>query len=307
MRAKEARSASTNEKQEQDAIERRRLQNRLSQRNHRRKIRDRIAKLQERVIASELRAAATLNGWGYHHPTVPLSVAQAPPYDVERKALSPTEAIVPSMGGPYLPCSTGACYSCNTLPSAPILPSQHSPTFPPFETTGKEVDSSSVSSPSVLTNNSVCSPDTNSVNMDITQNTSSSYMPPDMNGQLQAEPWNLYAQYSSSSLYYIATDASLPHVMQMLENGYSRPKAVILLQPSPHPTGVSTPSTSQPPSPGEPGPATNSFNMTGLTCQCHTRSLLPDSPVEWMHAGTSPSICPLHSPAPLDDYQPRMS
>ncbi|KAJ5919633.1 hypothetical protein N7454_009468 [Penicillium verhagenii] len=47
----------------QDPLERRRLQNRLSQRNHRRKIRDRIAKLQERVIANELRAAASLNGW----------------------------------------------------------------------------------------------------------------------------------------------------------------------------------------------------------------------------------------------------
>ncbi|CAI7601190.1 unnamed protein product [Penicillium glandicola] len=46
-----------------DPLERRRLQNRLSQRNHRRKIRERIAKLQERVIANELRAAAALNGW----------------------------------------------------------------------------------------------------------------------------------------------------------------------------------------------------------------------------------------------------
>ena len=70
--------------QKQDPLERRRLQNRLSQRNHRkplptkfrsrgdakekligagRKIRDRIAKLQERVIANELRATAALKGW----------------------------------------------------------------------------------------------------------------------------------------------------------------------------------------------------------------------------------------------------
>ncbi|KAJ5786447.1 uncharacterized protein N7503_011659 [Penicillium pulvis] len=57
----------------QDPLERRRLQNRLSQRNHRRKIRDRIAKLQERVIANELRAAATLNGWDqtYSPPYIP--------------------------------------------------------------------------------------------------------------------------------------------------------------------------------------------------------------------------------------------
>lgn len=76
--------------QKQDPLERRRLQNRLSQRNHRkmttrypdhyevklniagRKIRDRIAKLQERVIANELRAAAALNGWDQPYSPPPL-------------------------------------------------------------------------------------------------------------------------------------------------------------------------------------------------------------------------------------------
>ncbi|OKO98757.1 hypothetical protein PENSUB_9008 [Penicillium subrubescens] len=58
--------------QKQDPLERRRLQNRLSQRNHRRKIRDRIAKLQERVIANELRAAAALNGWDQPYTPPPL-------------------------------------------------------------------------------------------------------------------------------------------------------------------------------------------------------------------------------------------
>ncbi|CEJ56731.1 hypothetical protein PMG11_02929 [Penicillium brasilianum] len=58
--------------QKQDPLERRRLQNRLSQRNHRRKIRDRIAKLQERVIANELRAASSLNGWDQPHSLPPL-------------------------------------------------------------------------------------------------------------------------------------------------------------------------------------------------------------------------------------------
>lgn len=74
--------------QTQDPLERRRLQNRLSQRNHReslekalkellryrskadqdigRKIRERIAKLQERVIANELRA---MNGWDQGYTT----------------------------------------------------------------------------------------------------------------------------------------------------------------------------------------------------------------------------------------------
>ncbi|KAL2816190.1 hypothetical protein BDW59DRAFT_153416 [Aspergillus cavernicola] len=68
---------SDQETSKQDPTERRRLQNRLSQRNHRRKIRDRIAKLQERVIASELRAAATLHGW-HSAPCIPYEVKPSP-------------------------------------------------------------------------------------------------------------------------------------------------------------------------------------------------------------------------------------
>lgn len=77
----------------QDPLERRRLQNRLSQRNHRekfpqideavfsdtdrkigRKIRDRIAKLQERVIANELRAASGAYSWSQPYGSTNLSL-----------------------------------------------------------------------------------------------------------------------------------------------------------------------------------------------------------------------------------------
>ncbi|KAF3386169.1 hypothetical protein F1880_001331 [Penicillium rolfsii] len=68
----EPRDAEGASDQKQDPLERRRLQNRLSQRNHRRKIRDRIAKLQERVIANELRAAAALNGWDRPYTPPPI-------------------------------------------------------------------------------------------------------------------------------------------------------------------------------------------------------------------------------------------
>lgn len=89
----ESPNSDENPSQKQDPLERRRLQNRLSQRNHRkcdidicgndsfpghvlispgRKIRDRIAKLQERVIANELRAAAALNGWDQTYAPSPL-------------------------------------------------------------------------------------------------------------------------------------------------------------------------------------------------------------------------------------------
>ncbi|KAE8387132.1 hypothetical protein BDV23DRAFT_195977 [Aspergillus alliaceus] len=284
-------NGATSDKQEQDPIERRRLQNRLSQRNHRRKIRDRIAKLQERVIASELRAAASLNGWSYHHPTAPLPVVQAPSFDIDRKSLSPAAEMMPAVNSPCLPYSTGACYSCNIQSPTPIVPSQYSPSFPQIEATAKDVDSSSSSPPPVLINSNVCSPGTSPVNLDMPQNASSNYAALDINGQFpQAEPWNLYAQYSQSNLYYIATEASLPHIMQMLDNGQSRAKAVILLQPNLQVAGVPPPSRSQPQSPREQVAATSAFNMHGLTCQCHTQSLLSESPVDWTHPGASTSI-----------------
>ncbi|KAE8379731.1 hypothetical protein BDV26DRAFT_156331 [Aspergillus bertholletiae] len=305
-------SGTANPKQEQDPIERRRLQNRLSQRNHRRKIRDRIAKLQERVIASELRAAATLNGWTYHHPPAPL-VAPIPAYDGERKALSPPAETMSAMSGSYLPGSVAGSYYPynNALSPAPTLPPQSSPSFPQYEAAANEVDSSSSSSPSVLANGSACSPGVSSLNHDMTTNTSNSYVPPDMNGQFQAEPWNIYTQTSQSNFYYMATEASLPQILQILDNGNWRPKAVILLQPSSHqaaaaaaPAPAPPLSTSQPPSPTEEQvPATGSFTMQGLACQCRNRSFLSESPVDWMHPAISTSICPLHSSSPLDDYQ----
>ncbi|KAB8225590.1 hypothetical protein BDV33DRAFT_187378 [Aspergillus novoparasiticus] len=257
-----------------------------------RKIRDRITKLQERVIASELRAAASLNGWGYHQPTAPLGVPTSA-YDVDRKVLSPAAEIMPAMSGPYLPGSTGTFYPYSTLSPAPTLPPQPSPTFPQYEATAKEADSSSSSPPSVLTNTSVCSPGASSLNLDMAANASNNYVPPDMNGQLQTDPWNIYTQNSQSSFYYLATEASLPQILQMLDNGNLNPKAVILLQPSSHQAGVPPPPTSQPPSPVEQAPATSSFTMQGLACQCQNRNFLSESPVNWMHPTASTTQQPV--------------
>ncbi|KNG88349.1 hypothetical protein ANOM_003575 [Aspergillus nomiae NRRL 13137] len=311
MRAQHARddraNGVANPKQEQDPIERRRLQNRLSQRNHRRKIRDRIAKLQERVIASELRAAASLNGWNYHHPTASLATPTTPAYDVERKGLSPAVEIMPAMSGSYLPGSTGTYYPFSTLSPAAPLPPQPSPPFPQYEATAKEVDSSGSSPPSALTNSSVCSPGAGSFNLDMAPNAASNYVPSDMNGQFQTEPWNIYTPNSQSNFYYMTTEASLPQILQILDTGNLRPKAVILLQPDAHQAGVPPLSTSQPPSPVEQAaPAPSAFPMQGLTCQCHNRSFLTESPVDWMHATASTSICPLHGSSPLDGYQQKL-
>ncbi|GAB1202384.1 hypothetical protein APSETT445_000997 [Aspergillus pseudonomiae] len=186
-----------------------------------RKIRDRIAKLQERVIASELRAAASLNGWNYHHPTAPLATPTTPAYDVERKGLSPAVEIVPAMSGSYLPGSTGTYYPFSTLSPAPPLPPQPSPPFSQYEATAKEVDSSGSSPPSALTNSSVCSPGAGSFNLDMAPNAANNYVPSDMNGQFQTEPWNIYTPNSQSNFYYMTTDSR--HRKSEAQGRYSAP------------------------------------------------------------------------------------
>jgi hypothetical protein len=76
-----------------------------------RKIRDRIAKLQERVIANELRAAAALNGWDQTYSPPFMSTHHSPPYYQE------TESIFSSRD--HSPQSTE--------PSTPFLPSYNFP------------------------------------------------------------------------------------------------------------------------------------------------------------------------------------
>ncbi|KAJ5795264.1 hypothetical protein N7457_001863 [Penicillium paradoxum] len=89
--------------QTQDPLERRRLQNRLSQRNHRRKIRERIAKLQERVIANELRAAAALNGWDQTYNPSLFPRAHSVPQHDHGFALRDVPPSIPDQCTPFMP------------------------------------------------------------------------------------------------------------------------------------------------------------------------------------------------------------
>ncbi|KAL2811282.1 hypothetical protein BJX63DRAFT_285924 [Aspergillus granulosus] len=116
----------TEPSQKQDPTERRRLQNRLSQRNHRRKIRDRIAKLQERVIASELRAAATLHGW-QSAPCIPYEVKPSPSSASSSLSLSPSASSSP----PDLQCPPAATCSPYNMSLSPMasLPVLSTPTI----------------------------------------------------------------------------------------------------------------------------------------------------------------------------------
>lgn len=140
-------SPEQSESLKQDPTERRRLQNRLSQRNHRtslpfpllfqtqelidlpgRKIRDRIAKLQERVIASELRAAATLHGW-HSAPCIPYEVKPSPSSTSSSLSLSPS-----SPPAELQPASYNV--DLNTMPQLPLFS-----TSGEFDETGTAVSS----------------------------------------------------------------------------------------------------------------------------------------------------------------------
>ncbi|OQD68441.1 hypothetical protein PENDEC_c035G04638 [Penicillium decumbens] len=115
--------------QKEDPLERRRLQNRLSQRNHRRKIRDRIAKLQERVIANELRAAAAFNGWDQHFGPSPLFSTRhiSPSSHFNMNARQPLATDPTPFAQPYAPASPWPRNMA--LPASPGLLAGNQPSF----------------------------------------------------------------------------------------------------------------------------------------------------------------------------------
>ncbi|KAL4929754.1 transcription factor xanC [Aspergillus undulatus] len=129
----------------QDPTERRRLQNRLSQRNHRRKIRDRIAKLQERVIASELRAAASLHGW-HSTPCIPYEVKPSPSSSTSSSvSLSPPSGSPPNeLQFPQPSYNAGL----NTVPQLPMLSTGSG--YDDAGSVGLSMSGSGASSPSTL-------------------------------------------------------------------------------------------------------------------------------------------------------------
>ncbi|OJJ07770.1 hypothetical protein ASPVEDRAFT_57042 [Aspergillus versicolor CBS 583.65] len=195
-------SPEQSESPKQDPTERRRLQNRLSQRNHRRKIRDRIAKLQERVIASELRAAATLHGW-HSAPCIPYEVKPSPSSTSSSLSLSPSSPPA-EMQCPPASYNVGL----NTMPQLPLFPTPGE-----YDETGTGVSSlsgSGTSSPTTL-------------------------VPPDivagpglgLSQGYGLDTVQMCEQWGFQGSVYLATETSLPQILQTLGPSSN---AIILLQ-----------------------------------------------------------------------------
>ncbi|KAJ5992173.1 hypothetical protein N7451_007897 [Penicillium sp. IBT 35674x] len=214
----------------QDPLERRRLQNRLSQRNHRRKIRDRIAKLQERVIANELRAAAALKGWDQTCSPTNISACHHSPYyqepeltfglrDHSPPSTEPSSLFFPSYSFPQ-------SYSTDLLAPSPDLLGDSScyvesalgSTIPNQISSGMQVE--------------------NDQDMEFFHNPWGTLRTESLMGDLGSlcQP-NLY----------VATERSLPHILHALEISSSQSKIIVLVSseslPSPQ-TGLESNSRS---------------------------------------------------------------
>ncbi|KAJ5191898.1 uncharacterized protein N7498_010883 [Penicillium cinerascens] len=205
--------------QKEDPLERRRLQNRLSQRNHRRKIRDRIAKLQERVIANELRAAAALNGWG--HPYVPsplLSSRHIPPnssFNIDSRHPSPLTAEPSSQfTQPYTPAPWSRHMS---FPATSGL--QGDQTCFPDGGLSTESMCSVPSAPNWVENAGIEPSERSSE-----ENFHDVF---DTGNSLPSEQ----ANNQNQPLYYVATETALPQILQVLSTISPQSKIIVLVPP----------------------------------------------------------------------------
>ncbi|RMJ28788.1 hypothetical protein PHISP_00335 [Aspergillus sp. HF37] len=298
----ESKNASGSPGQRQDPVERRRLQNRLSQRNHRRKIRDRMAKLQERVIASELRAAAGVKVWDQPNTAPGLM----PLYENERPPSPRPET--PAPFNPPYDASADVCASCSTsMGQMPLL----SPADPaPLFDGSVEFDPSTPSS-SLINASPPCPPTPGTIASDV-----SLYFPgaypgtagTAMNQSGISEPLPFQPQ-SPSNLYYQATTGKvfknpLPQIIQALNTSPNRPRTIVLIPQQDSPGLASSASNSQ----GAPGDAFAGLGSAGMSsmCLCQVPGAIPNPAAAGVGTGGYGLVCPVHKPGWLSSYQVMM-
>nr|DAZ85335.1 TPA_exp: xanthocillin C [Penicillium expansum] len=299
----EEQSTSPNDKeilsQTQDPLERRRLQNRLSQRNHRRKIRERIAKLQERVIANELRAAAALNGWdqGYNPSLFP------------RPHSSPSDNELGFTSRDVSPLIPDQCTSF--MPSYPPFSQSWPNDFNTFPQHGYPSDLSQFNGVSEA---SPISPITSApAQENLSMSPASSGLGGDIYREIIGTPERFVPDPLSTSapnqpLYYVATEEALPQIIQVI-NTMSPQYKVIVLVPPESPVSASMASFPSPTSPydaghsgSDHGPAAQQSNLQNLGCLCYPHNIHSGPPAHsasrpWMGGGSYAQMCPLHKTA----------
>ncbi|KAL4888629.1 hypothetical protein BDV59DRAFT_137906 [Aspergillus ambiguus] len=226
MRSQSAKDRSTKDEpgQKQDPLERRRVQNRLSQRNHRRKIRDRIAKLQERVIASELRAAASIHSWDYPSPYTPYNYHETPHEENFPSSLQN----ISSLDSASCLAASGACSFCNDeiifQSMAPVECAAR------LQCDGMELGKLE---PSMVST----SPNPTSYNSTPTKTSNDPNVSRDIYSaqiwdvqSLSSEHWKTLPLDPAPNIYYATPDTTLPQIIQLLNADPSQSKAIVLIQ-----------------------------------------------------------------------------
>ncbi|KAG0155615.1 hypothetical protein PDIDSM_2788 [Penicillium digitatum] len=201
-----------------------------------RKIRERIAKLQERVIANELRAAAALNGWDqvYNPFLFPGSHSSSSENELE---LTSREV------SPLLP------YQCTSfMPSHPSF-SQSWPND--FHTLPQHVYPGDLSQFTGASEALPISPITSTAAQPIhSMSLASSHLGGDVPRNMMGIPATLGPDSLSTStpnqpLYYVATEEALPQIIQVI-NTMSPQYKVIVLVPLESPKSASMASCPSP-------------------------------------------------------------
>ncbi|OQE35365.1 hypothetical protein PENCOP_c013G04647 [Penicillium coprophilum] len=284
--------------QTHDPLERRRLQNRLSQRNHRRKIRERIAKLQERVIANELRAAAVLNGWdqAYNPSIFPRSSATSSENDIgfTSRDVSP---LIPDQCTSFMPSYPLFSHSWpndfNTLPQ-----NGYQGDLSQFTGIGEPSPISPTTNAPAQPNHSMSPPSTG--------------LGGDTYREMIGSPETMVPDPRSTStpnqpLYYVATEAALPQIIQVINAMSPEYKVIVLVPPeSTAPVSISSfPSLTS--SYGaeaahhgsEHNPAAQQPNSQNMACLCYPHSIPPVPHTQpasrsGMGGRSYAQTCPLH-------------
>ncbi|KAJ5167642.1 uncharacterized protein N7482_003236 [Penicillium canariense] len=280
----------------QDPLERRRLQNRLSQRNHRRKIRDRIAKLQERVIANELRATAALNGWDQPYSPSPLITTRhlTQPGASSGMGTSYNSQLVADSSSPFMPS-----YGLSMIPTWPGTGTTAQPsTLLPGESTclftreGLAVDAAySSSAVTGLMNNGTIQPllgdgeEHANFNMSI----AGGFHTP---GPLTT--------HTNQPLYYVATENALPQILQVLSTMSPQSKIIVLVSPDSVSAALGdTVTTTTVENNGSGFILPQIGNAQIPTCQCQSPNTSPTLatsfvPRPWTNPASYQSACPLN-------------
>ncbi|KAI9933124.1 hypothetical protein MW887_007595 [Aspergillus wentii] len=301
MRTKSTRERQESPDRKQDPIERRRLQNRLSQRNHRRKIRERMARLQELVVASELRAVANMNGWDQPGP---LSNGYTTTFDLERGSPPFFDSHIPihsshlshpshshshSHSHSSSPSSSNICSSCNNpMGHAPAITSTPSSSLGSFNTScASEYDTNSQLSSTLFNSFNTSMTPPNTLSPDPSLATPRTFNSTCLDPLLFSDSFNIQSQCPPTNLDGLGPDMPLPQTMPGM--GAS----------SPQPPGMSSPDFLE---------ILDTSNVQSMQCLCHIQGSVGGSPNSmisgtWTGAGSYIPSCPLHKSQSSSNYQ----